>query len=64
MADDSEAEHSPVEDLGDRQPDEWAMSKGIALGVLTGIVISLLLLCVAYYFDWNNARSMVHLVLD
>jgi hypothetical protein len=64
MADDGKAGHSPVEGPGDRQPDEWAMSKGIVLGMLTGILISLLLLCIAYYFDWNNARSMVHLVLD
>lgn len=40
------------------------MSKGIALGMLTGILLSSLFLCIAYYFDWNNARTMVHLVLN
>lgn len=64
MADDSKAGHPPVEGLGDRPPDDWAMSKGIALGMLTGILLSILLLCIAYYFNWNDARTMVHIVLD
>jgi hypothetical protein len=40
------------------------MSKGVALGVLTGLVISGAMICVAYYFDWSNTRTLVHLVLD
>jgi hypothetical protein len=44
--------------------DDWAMSKGVALGVLTGLVLSAVLICVAYYFNWNDMRTLVHLVLD
>ncbi|WP_424630708.1 hypothetical protein [Bradyrhizobium sp. SYSU BS000235] len=48
----------------DVKHDDWAMSKGVALGVLSGLVISALLICIAYYFDWSNMRTLVHLVLD
>jgi ABC-type uncharacterized transport system permease subunit len=64
MADDSKAGHAPAEARIGRRPDEWAMSKGIALGMLTGVLLSLLFACVAYYLDWDNARSLVHLILD
>ncbi len=52
------------EEPKDAKHDDWAMSKGVALGALTGLIISSLLLCIAYYLDWNNVRTMVHLVLD
>lgn len=48
----------------DVRRDDWAMSKGVALGVLTGLLLSSLLICIAYYFDWSNMRTLVHLVLD
>lgn len=54
---------SPDEQKNMRR-DDWAMSKGVALGVLTGLLLSVLLICVAYYFDWSDVRTMVHLILD
>jgi hypothetical protein len=52
------------EDQKDVRPDDWAMSKGITLGALTGIALSLVMICIAYYFNWSDVRTMVHLVLD
>jgi hypothetical protein len=54
----------PPNDEKDGKHDDWAMSKGVALGMLTGLILSSLLICVAYYFDWSNMRTLVHLVLD
>lgn len=48
----------------DTRRDDWAMSKGVALGALTGLLLSTLLICIAYYFNWNDMRTLVHLVLD
>ena len=54
----------PPDEQKDVRHDDWAMSKGVALGVLAGLLISMLLICVAYYFDWSDMRTLVHLVLD
>ena len=41
------------------------MSKGHrAWRVLPGLPFQSVLICIAYYFDWNNVRTMVHLVFD
>jgi hypothetical protein len=54
----------PSDEEKEVKHDDWAMSKGVALGVFTGLVLSALLICVAYYFDWSDMRTLVHLVLD
>ncbi|MEH2513895.1 hypothetical protein V1291_005249 [Nitrobacteraceae bacterium AZCC 1564] len=54
----------PPDKQKDAEYDDWAMTKGVALGVLTGLLLSSIAICVAYYFNWDDVRTMVHLVLD
>ena len=39
-------------------------AQGLALGAITGLTASLILLLVAYYFDWDRALAIVHIVID
>jgi hypothetical protein len=54
----------PPDEQKDARHDDWAMSKGVALGALTGLLLSIVAICVAYYFNWDDVRTMVHLVLE
>jgi hypothetical protein len=38
-------------------------AKGLALGAIVGLTATLVLLSVAYYFDWDRTRALVDIAL-